>query len=101
MVDSTYISSGITPDTFHTKPTIEEFESTARRTVTRVTNRHGSQMISPSEVNVKEPYHERGVVNYLSKDLTLDDLGRNILFVGKGGLIGWEPDLEHMVVTHG
>ena len=50
---------------------------------------------------MKEPYHERGLVNYLSKDLTLDDLSKNILFVGKDGLIGWEPDLEHMVVTHG
>jgi len=86
---------GYFPDTFHTKPTIREFESKVKRAVTRVTNRHGNQMISPSEVDVKEPYHERGVVNYLSKDLTLDDLGKNILFVGKDGLTGWEPDLEH------
>ena len=91
---------GYFPDTFHTKPTLKEFEAKVKRAVTRVTNRHGNQLISPSEVDVREPYHQRGIVNYLSKDLSLEDLGKNILFVGKDGLIGWEPDPGHNARTH-
>ena len=94
MVDSTYISSGITPDTFHTKPTIEEFESTVKRAVARVTNRHGNQMISPSEVTVKEPYHEVIDLNgagtkIRTRDLLItNQLLYQLSYTGTGGISG-------------
>ena len=52
-------------------------------------------MLSSGTVNVRKLYLERGLVSYLSKYMTPKNLDERILFVGKDGLTGWQPDLNH------
>lgn len=86
---------GYFPDSFYKKPTIDEFEKKVNMATDRVTNPRGNKIMFPCSVKVRQPYLERGLVSYLSKYLTPDNLDERILFVGKDGLMGWQPDLNH------
>ncbi|MFC1720103.1 hypothetical protein ACFL00_03070 [Pseudomonadota bacterium] len=92
---------GYFPDTFYKKPTIDEFETKVNQATDRVTNPRGYKIIFPSSVKVRQPYLERGIVSYLSKYLTPENLDERILFVGKDGLTGWQPDLNHPMNYYG
>ena len=85
---------GYFPQSFDRNPTLEEFKSKVFRALSHVTSNKGNQMIYPSEVDVRHPFDEVGLMDYLSKQLTIENLDQRILLVGKDGLMGHVRDWD-------
>lgn len=83
---------GYFPNTFHTKPTISELTWKLYKAIRHVCSKNGEPMITSSGIDIREPYSEDGLMNYLSKQLNPDNLHERILFVGAHGLTGWTPE---------
>lgn len=80
------------PTGLHQTLSVDEFRDLVCQSIPNVKTLSGSQMIASGGIDVTTPYDNEGLLNYLSKQLTSENLGGRILFVGKDGLQGWESE---------
>lgn len=86
---------GCLPGNLNKTPNRQEFEDKLHKAADKVTTHRGANMINIGEVDFTVPHDEAGLVNYLSKKLTLANLDNRTLFVRKEGLTGWAPNFDN------